>query len=284
MTYTSRTDALGHECPNCHAEIGEKCVGARGKRRESVHRERMNIAAAAEGHAEIRTVHLDGNKLVDSDGNVLGHMTGLEIDVQTPLWGNLRRGDGVDVDSRTEKSPNPGRGAGETESAQTAMLDDPVDEVWDHYVERLKRPRAKLDAKTRKWIADAIKACGVEECKRAISGLAVSEHHREGGWLGIEYALKPKAGQSIQSRVEMMAAKAPRSAGGSTVVKDLLAVFSPSQRERVASKMLDVRRRNMDPDSSMLKDIGDAAEEWLRVQANIVVVSSEGGQITWGRA
>lgn len=223
-------------------------------------------------------------ELVCRDGVVLGRIVSITLDCEVGERGTIGGVGTTSGDLALTPSEANNSGGGVGEPAQTAMLDDPVTEVWDHYVERLKRPRAKLDAKTRKWIADAIKACGVEECKRAISGLAVSEHHREGGWLGIEYALKPKAGQSIQSRVEMMAAKAPRSAGGSTVVKDLLAVFSPSQRERVASKMLDVRRRNMDPDSSMLKDIGDAAEEWLRVQANIVVVSSEGGQITWGRA
>jgi hypothetical protein len=37
---TSRTDALNVACPRCAAAPGEPCTGARGKVRESMHRER----------------------------------------------------------------------------------------------------------------------------------------------------------------------------------------------------------------------------------------------------
>ena len=41
---TSRDQARQVDCPNCSAKAGEKCVGARGKIRESCHLERHQFA------------------------------------------------------------------------------------------------------------------------------------------------------------------------------------------------------------------------------------------------
>jgi hypothetical protein len=44
----SRTAARAVRCPACEAEPGEQCTGARGKKREANHRERIEAAAKAQ--------------------------------------------------------------------------------------------------------------------------------------------------------------------------------------------------------------------------------------------
>lgn len=44
MIMTSRDQARQVDCPNCSAKAGEKCLGVRGKIRESCHLERHQFA------------------------------------------------------------------------------------------------------------------------------------------------------------------------------------------------------------------------------------------------
>lgn len=44
QVWLSRTEVRRVECPACQARAGEKCIGARGKRRERNHLERVQRA------------------------------------------------------------------------------------------------------------------------------------------------------------------------------------------------------------------------------------------------
>lgn len=134
-------------------------------------------------------------------------------------------------EGRTGKEPE--------DHAQGALLPDPVDEVWAHYQQALDRPKAQLTPKVRKWIADAIKSVGVEDSKLAISGLAASEYHRDNHYVGIEYALVPKRGQTIESRVEMMAGKVSdgKSSNAAPTVRELLANLPSGAHDGITTRM-----------------------------------------------
>ncbi len=285
MAYTSRTDAWEVVCPNCGAQVGEKCVGARGKKRESVHRERMNAAARALGHPPIATFRIDGHKLYDAEGQLVGHLSGVEFDLQSEaLVGNLRRGESggaVDV-PQIEGQPLSQEGSAEG-PAQQALLDDPVREVWDHYQQALERPKAQLTPKVRRWISDALQAVGVDECKRAIDGLAASEHHRQGGYVGIEYALKPKERETIEGRIAMMAAKAPTGANGQTTVDSLVARLPSEVQTMVRSWITDVEVWLRSPEHRGLKATAEARLRELRDKAHMVPVIEDGRIVRWER-
>jgi hypothetical protein len=113
------------------------------------------------------------------------------------------------------------RGAGEE---QSSLLPDPIEETWELYVKLLDKPKAVLTPQRRKWISVAHKEAGVEQTQEAIRGLAASDYHRENQYTGIEYAIVAKRGQTVESRVAFMAAKAPSASkpqGGG--IKDLVA-------------------------------------------------------------
>jgi hypothetical protein len=85
-----------------------------------------------------------------------------------------------------------------------------VREVWDHYVALFNAKRMRLDVKRQRIIRNALKVRSVEECKRAIDGLRVSEHHNGGPggngpkYLDIRYALKGIGAESDDARIDKM--------------------------------------------------------------------------------
>jgi hypothetical protein len=133
-----------------------------------------------------------------------------------------------------------------------------VDETWELYATLMEKPRAVLTPKVRKWIADAHKH-DVEMTRQAIRGLAASDYHRQNGYVGIEYAIKPKAGETMEGRLSMMAAKAPAiRADGRTTVDELLRTVPSDRhwmiRDRMSHVIQAVRRGERD----------EQAEEELR--------------------
>jgi DNA-binding transcriptional ArsR family regulator len=159
----------------------------------------------------------------------------------------------------TEPSAEPSTEPG----AQGALLPDPVEEVWEHYTKTLDRPKAQLTPKVRRWIADAIKAVGVDESKRAIDGLAASEYHRSNGYVGIEYALRPKQGQTVESRVAFMASKAGAAISEVTTVAALLATV-PSDRHVVVHSHVDRVLAMQRSDREHVVRAGQESLVWLR--------------------
>lgn len=111
-------------------------------------------------------VNKDG-QLEDRDGNVLGRLTSLTLDVGA--GGTIG---GFVVPSTTEESITTVGGVGEGDAT---VSDTAV--VWAHYVEVMKPRNKQLDAEGRKIILEALKVATVDECKRAIDGCAASTYH-----------------------------------------------------------------------------------------------------------
>lgn len=284
MAYTTRSDAREVVCPECGAQAGEKCVGARDRRRESVHRGRMNAAAEALSHPPIATFRLDGHKLLDSDGNVIGNVTNVEFDLQLEvLVGNLRRGERevVEVEKKEER---PLSLVGSAEGpAQAALIADPVIEVWELYAELLERPRAVLTPKVRRWISAALQVVGIEEVKQAVRGLAASDYHRQNGYVGIEYAIRPKQGETIEGRVAQMSARAPKTSNGVTTVEGLIATLPSEVRPMVHGWVGDVLAWLRSPEHKGLKATAEGRLRDLRERAHIAPVIEHGRLVRWER-
>jgi hypothetical protein len=111
---------------------------------------------------------------------------------------------------------------------------DPVAEVFEHYKVTVPgKADSRLTQPTRKLIKRALDERPIDRLKLAINGLAVSQHHIDGGWLGIQYAIgKVKQSETPGDRIDMMAAKAPaqsNSSDGGVTVDELLRTV-PSDR------------------------------------------------------
>lgn len=195
--------------------------------------------------------------MVNREGTVVGEIEAVVVNLNSAALGDHRGNDREREEVKTEPpSPLP--------SGQQRMLADPVEDVFNHYRTALERPKAQLQPKVRRWISDAIEAVGIERCKRAIDGLAASEHHRQGGYVGIEYALRPKVGQTIEGRVAMMEAKAPNSSNGQTTVADLLASVPSGGHDIVRTRMENVRRMYESPDHEGTRRLGQESARQLR--------------------
>lgn len=83
--------------------------------------------------------------------------------------------------------------------------------VWAHYQTEFPKgaPQRSLDGTRTRIIERALKVRPKTTVLAAITGLAASKHHRDGGYTDIRYALKgkPREGESDEARIDMMAAK-----------------------------------------------------------------------------
>lgn len=291
MAYVTRTQARAQPCPACGASVGARCVGARGRIRESVHRERMQSAAVATGAEPTRTLTLHADApLYDGEGQLVGRVVGVEIDLHGEprgTYGGERSGSAVLESEAVEGSASvleaDALGDG-LEEPKLFEVPDLVAEVFECYRTTVPgKERSKLTRQTRAIIARALEVRDVDIVKRAIRGLAGSEHHREGGWLALQYAIgKVKVSEDVGDRIDMMAAKAPgRSApaGGPQKLADLL----PPGLDQAVKDMVygDVGRVRMAIGSTHQPTIeaGLAAQARLRgrpAQAEVVI---EAGKI-----
>lgn len=94
-----------------------------------------------------------------------------------------------------------------------------IDIVWEHYVKVFNATRQTLDSNRRTIIRNALKVRSVEECCRAIDGLKVSPFHngendQKKSYLGIQYALKGRNGESHDERIDKMIDEADKRGGG----------------------------------------------------------------------
>ncbi|GAC1524646.1 MAG: hypothetical protein NVS3B1_12680 [Marmoricola sp.] len=159
------------ECPFCKAAPSELCVRWRGGERKANHAERARLAFAR------------SDTLSDDPG----------------ATGNFQSRD------TTNELP--------TKAKEKSSSED-VTTVWEHYVETFGAARMKLDSTRTTIIRNALKVRTVEECKRAIDGLRISPFHngendRQTKYLGIQYALKGRNGESTDERIDKMIALAP---------------------------------------------------------------------------
>lgn len=83
-----------------------------------------------------------------------------------------------------------------------------ADEVWIHYCQKIS-DRQTYDEKRKRIVRNAVKKFGVEKCKRAIDGLAISKWHNGENpsgkkYLEVRYALKGIGDESDEERIEKM--------------------------------------------------------------------------------
>lgn len=183
--------------------------------------------------------------------------------------------------STTEPTPS-------ARDAQGALLPDPVDEVWEHYCSTVPgKTNSRLTRETRKLIRKALDVRDITMVKAAISGLASSPHHVEGGYLQIRYAIaKLKQSETAEDRIDMMAARVRRGAqaNGRPSIDELLAPWPKGTfpREQVVGKMNDVQR-GLSMSNEHNQRIAAEAEAWLARSAKIIVVERKDGRIVWGK-
>lgn len=212
--YISRSEAQEIPCPVCGAKSGEKCVGARGKPRESTHRERWNLAAQGVGGHRMSTLTLRGDKLVAPSGKILGRLLGLELDIDGSFWEEwgepTERGMEGSSSSLPPDNPTANAQAGARPSEQLFETPGELEQLWAHYQETVDgAPRRKLDSTRRSCIRRALKVRSLDECKRAIDGLARSSWHNGDNpdrkkYLDIQYALGQKS-ESADERIDKAA-------------------------------------------------------------------------------
>lgn len=135
--------------------------------------------------------------LVDRDGQVLGSLVGLTIDLAEGVGGGAVSENGKEEEKATPLPPE-------------------ITEVWAHYVQVFNAERQELNKARIRVIKNALKVRSVAECKRAIDGLAVSPHHngenaQNTKYLDIRYALKgnTQRGESDEERIDRMGELAP---------------------------------------------------------------------------
>lgn len=126
------------------------------------------------------------------------------------------RGDSAVADGVTPAPPEPSLEPSGKPSGENAGASD-VAEVWAHYQQVIPNGgRYDLNHARRLLIGKALKVRSVEECCRAIDGLAASDYHVGNGYLDIKYALLGGGrNPSIEATVDRLGAQlANGTAGG----------------------------------------------------------------------
>jgi GntR family transcriptional regulator len=173
---------------------------------------------------------------------------------------------------------------------QIALLPDASTEIWEHYRATIKNGnRRKLDDRRRRIIRKALGVRTVDECKRAIDGLAQSAFHNGANsdrkeYLDIEYALG-KRSESPDARIDAMMVNA-NVANDKPSSADLLSHLSLAQRERAGQLMQRVARWSHNPKHRGLKEVAQDALSQLRQEPYCIGFSPEGsenGSIAWQR-
>lgn len=282
--FVSRTQAREYECPACGAKSGERCVGARGKQRESIHQERMWAASEATGAQPSTAVSLKGTQLVDINGKVLGQVVGLEIDLHDGggAGGTYGGGGGGASSGRsTEKETEP------QEGVQGELLPSPVNEVWSHYQQVIPNgERRKLDSRRRKCIQRALEVRTVDECQRAINALSRSAFHRgendrKTSYLDIEYALGKRT-DSPDAVIDRWLERSGGVTGELSPVETKLASLPEKNRRAVVDLMRGVRRGLFSSSQHQpVIDAGQRALDELRRCGFDVVTNPDGSFAGW---
>ena len=186
-----------------------------------------------------------------------------------------------------QQPPTPKPNGNESE-AKLFETPDLITEVHELYRTTVAgKQRSRLTPTTRHLIAKALDERDVETVKRAVRGLAHSDHHRDGGWTALKYAIgKVKRDETVGDRIDMMAAKAPTtSANGRAKLSELLVNVSPGVRDVMATRIRRVREMYAYPHHEPSVEMGREALEQLRkAPARIEPIIYDGRLTGWQRA
>lgn len=138
-------------------------------------------------------------KLRDEQGNVLGKVTSLAVEVE--LEPGVGFGDAVKDEQLGLEgiSTNAGGRASASNKGETPDIGAAIDEVRDHYFEVMTPRSRSFGPQERAIIREALKVATKSECKRAIDGCRASSFHmgdndRRKKYNGLSQILKGKRG------------------------------------------------------------------------------------------
>ena len=152
--------------------------------------------------------------------------------------------------------------------AQTALLPSPMSEVWNHYQATIRgASRRSFDPTRQTCIRRALRARTVDECIKAIDGLAASRWHNGDNperkrYLDIQYALGRKT-ESPDERIDKMIALL---SDDRPATSDVLARFSEETQESIYRMVNLISRSIANPDAEGLRD---SAETYYRDLARV---------------
>lgn len=219
--------------------------------------------------------------LVDRDGNVLGRLVSVVLDLADdalPASPDAEgkggyRGVGVQSPQQTSLSsdvvedPTAGGGAGEGAPRVTvrSTLRPQIDAVWEHYVEVMKPRHKELDADSLKIIREALKVATVEECCRAIDGCKASAWHmgqnerrRKYNKVGQILKGRPRQNETTRDRIDFFLDLAEKAGVQSGV--------SSADRGKVSRAKQAVLAAHEYPGDASVVSSGEEAARWLREQ------------------
>lgn len=161
---------------------------------------------------------------------------------------------------------------------------DAQQEIWDHFVTTFHPRQTNLSPSRRRLIAKGLKETwddqepngGIEQCKRAITGLkSWRQEHPGDETLSAIFTTRPN-GSALGDQIEFFASQV-----GS---QPLLDPSVPSvHRERITRRRVQVVEMLREPNAVALRERGVAALEWLRAHAKEEPVI-ENGEVTGWRA
>lgn len=243
----------------------------------------------------------DSGRFVDREGNVLGRITSITLDLAVGVKGVkdvLPLTASTEISSNVELDLNVDGGSGETDDAAPPNA-DPVEIVWSRYQEVIPNgSRYQLDAKKRRIIQLALAVpppkgeTSLARCLRAVEGLAVSPHHRGQNdrrkvYLGIRYALQGIGNESTDERIQKMIEIGERNGAAAKMagsrancdpsvmsISAYLETIPSGVRETVATHVENVCRMRQSPDHRILQRNGAHSEAMLAKTWRVAVVTS----------
>lgn len=170
---------------------------------------------------------LDAATVLSPDGEAVGRVVGLTVEWFSPHT-PLSIGGESSLSLFGQEHP----GTTPSPSLPTETQSD-ISVLWQHYQQTIPNgSRYKFDARRKRIIRRALEYRTVDECRRAIDGLAASDYHVQNRYLDIQYALGLR-NESPDERIDKMAIKAPHVAGSSSVPSDEPAKLTPDQEDRL---------------------------------------------------
>lgn len=164
-----------------------------------------------------KRLSIDGEVLLkDRAGTTVGRLTSITVE----LYGDEELAD-----------------AAEAQPALPGAPDDPVAEVWQHYVAVIKPRHVELDPQARAVIRDALKVASLDECKRAIDGCRASDFHmgqneRRRKYNRITHILKGKRGtRTTREQIDLFLDIAEKRSAGPGVASGSPARINEAKRD-----------------------------------------------------
>jgi hypothetical protein len=232
-------------------------------------------------------VNSEGN-LVAKDGQVLGRVVGITIDLGSE---EPRGPGGEEVSSQQGTSVVSSSDVVERRTLEggvggTSERSSEIGQVWATYERCFPKKRVKLDPKLRRIISRALDVRSVKTCCQAVEGLLRDRwcmDHKPRPYDGIAYALSAIGKESVEERIDRMAAQAcerirgqPDSRSGLVSPAEFADTLPSGARETFWMHVRNVVKMRLHPDHPTLSSIGRPSEAHLALRHGVEVVGEDG--------